>query len=352
MPEITEADLRKQIEKAELDTLYVLHGEEKYLVRSYANKLIGKAAGKSFTDFNLQRFDGDAPADEIAAAVEALPFMAERKCVAVSDLNLEARSAQEISKLNELIAGIPETTVLVIYLPSVEIDYRKSAKWKAFLKAAAKYGSSVQLKLREGAELEKLLCSMASKRGCELSRQDAARLVSMCGKGLEQLSHELDKLCAYVGGSGVITKKEIDLLTPRSLETTVFSLARALLSGGYDLAYQLLDQLFFQNEEPIMILAALSSSYLDLYRARAAVQSGGSSSGLAAVFPADYKGKEFRLRNAERDGKKLSLETLRESLDILLDTDLALKSSRTSDRILLEKMIARLLLAAERERIR
>lgn len=350
MPEITEAELKKQIEKGDFQTLYLLHGEEKYLVRNYAERLIGKAAGKSFLDFNLQKFDGDAAVDEIAAAVEALPFLSERKCVSVSDLNVEAKSAQELSKWNELISNIPETTVLVIFLPSVGIDYRKSSKWKSFLNAVGKYGVTVQLKQREGPELEKLLCTMAAKRYCDLSRQDAAHLIFLCGKNLQTLVNELEKLCSYVG-SGAITKKEIDLLTARNMETTVFILSKALLSGEYDRAYHLLDQLFYQNEEPILILAALSSAYLDLYRVRAAVQSGENASYPGKIFP-EYKGKEFRLRNAERDGKKMSLEILRASLDVLLETDLALKSSRISDRVLLEKMIAKLLLVAEREKIR
>jgi len=93
----------------------------------------------------------------------------------------------------------------------------------------------------------------------------------------------------------------------------------------------------------------LSSAYVDLYRVRACVQGGHRPAELANYFP--YKGKEFRLKNAERDMKGLSLEKLRESLEVLLETDIGLKSSRTGDRILMEKLIARLLLIAEKERI-
>ena len=62
-------------------------------------------------------------------------------------------------------------------------------------------------------------------------------------------------------------------------------------------------------------------------------------------------GKEFRLRNAERDVRRLSLAALRESLGVLLDTDAALKGARGSRRIVMEKMIARLLLAAQKEKL-
>lgn len=349
MPEITEAELKKQMERQAFQNLYFLYGEEKYLVRAYAKKLIDRAAGDTFLDFNLQRFQGEASVDSIAAAVEALPFMAERKCVAVSDFNVEAVSAQELSKLNELISEIPESTVLIFFQPSLDMDVKKSAKWKNFLTTVNKTGCSVIFKTRGAAELEKLLCSVAQKRGCELSRQDASRILFLCGKDLQTLYNEMEKLCSYVGDGTEIPREVIDKIVVKNMETTVFILSKSMVAGEYDKAYQLLDQLFYQNEEPITVLAALSSSYLDMYRVRTALQSGQSAMEPAKYFP--YKGKEFRLEIAERDVRKLSTAMLRESLDVLLETDLALKSSRTSNRILMEEMIARLLLIAEKGRM-
>lgn len=350
MAEITEAELKKQIEKSGFSPLYVLHGEETFLVERYAQKLISKAAGESFLDFNLQRFDGaSASIDEIADAVEALPFMAERKCVVVSNLDVEKRNAQEQDKLKELIANIPETTVFVIFLTSVAIDYKKSSKWKSFFTVANKIGSTIQLKRRENADLEKLLCTAANKQFCNLSRQDAARIIFLCGNDLQTLYSELDKLCSFVG-QGEITPQIIDQIVVKNLETTVFILAKALIAGEYEKAYKGLDLLFYQNEEPVTILAVLASSYVDMYRVRTAVQSGQSCTEPAKYF--DYKGKEFRLRNAERDVKNLSTEVLRESLNVLLQTDIALKSSRTSSRILMEELIAKLLMVSGKGYVR
>ncbi len=349
MPEITESELKKQIERGTFGNLYLLHGEEKYLLKLYAHRLADKACGDAFRDFNFQKLDGGgASIDEIAAAVEALPLMAERKCVSVSNLDVEARSAQDLAKLNELIENVPESTVLVIYLPSVEIDYKKSAKWKKFLAACNKVGTTVQFKRKTQADAEKLLCAAAAKRHCELSRADAARIIEYTGNDLQSLFQELEKLCAYVGAGKEITRKEIDLLVTKNFETTVFLLSRAILARQYDKAYAVLDLLFYQNEEPVSILAVLATAYLDLYRVRAAVQSGESAMEPAKYF--DYRGKDFRLRNAERDGGRFSMEMLRESLGVLLDADLALKSARGNRRTVMEKLIARLLLIAEREK--
>ncbi len=348
MPEITEAEFKKQLEKSDFSNFYLIYGEEKYLIVNYAQKMIAKAAGSVFSDFNLQCFDDSASIDEIAAAVEALPFMAERKCVAVSDLDVESLRVQEAAKLDELIANIPETTVLIFYLPTVVIDYKKDKKWKKFLTSANQTGCTVQLKKRSNLDLEKLLCTGATKRGCVLPRAGAARIIGYCGNDMQTLLNELEKLCAFVK-EGEITTQLIDQMVVRNLETKVYDLSKAIIAGEYDKAYGVLDLLFYQNEEPVSVLAVLSSAYVDMYRVRTSVQSGYGAMEPAKYF--DYARKEFRLTNAERDAKKLTSSMLRESLQALLQADTALKSARGDRRIVMEKLIAQLLLIAEGERI-
>ena len=57
MPEITETEFKKQIERGTFGSLYLLHGEEKYLLKLYANRLIEKACGDAFqsTNWRLRR---------------------------------------------------------------------------------------------------------------------------------------------------------------------------------------------------------------------------------------------------------------------------------------------------------
>ena len=49
--------------------------------------------------------------------------------------------------------------------------------------------------------------------------------------------------------------------------------------------------------------------------------------------------------------RPLSLSMLRGSLNVLLETDVALKSARGNRRIMMEEMIAHLLIIAQKEKI-
>ena len=65
------------------------------------------------------------------------------------------------------------------------------------------------------------------------------------------------------------------------------------------------------------------------------------------TFRWDYKGKAFRLRYALRDCSKMSLEALRESLDLLAQADRRLKSSSADKRTVLEEVAAKLIVTAK-----
>ena len=346
MPLIKESDLKKQIKAKQFGKLFFLFGEEKYLVKFYTEQLAEKIMGKSPSDFNLQVFHGtDSTVDEIAEAVEALPVLAEKKCVVVNDLDVEALNAQSISKLNELVSDLPDTSVLIISLPTLSIEVKKSAKWKNFISLAQKSGIVAELEKRETSVLEKQISDLASKRGCVLSLINAGHVIQLCGDDLLTLNNELEKLCAYAAGRE-ITRQDIETVVTKNLETTVFLLAKALLAREYDNVYRQLDQLFYQREEPVAVLAVLSSAYVDMYRVKAILESGEQAAGLTKSF--DYKNKEFRIRNAERDCRRISIEVLRESINILLETDIRLKSSRMDKHIIMEEMVAKLLLVSER----
>lgn len=351
MPTVDESGLKKRMASGELGGLFVVAGEEKYLVKRLAQQLIKRAAGETFPEFNNQAFSDESSLDSVGDAAQALPFFADRKCVSVADYDVDTKNSQDLDKLYELWELSPESTTLVFWYPTLDFDGKKSSKWKKFLKQAEEQGTVVFCERRSQSELLRFLSREAEKAGCVLSRQNGQKLLEYAGLDLTALGNEMDKLCAYALGQGEveITGQMIEELVAKSMETTVFLLAKALVAGNYETAYGLLDVLFYQREDPVAILGALGASYLDMYRVRVAQESGYTYEDAAQY--GDYKGKDFRLRNAQRNSKGVSNQVLRESLHLLLEADLALKGSNLDQRIILDELVAKLLLAAKGERV-
>jgi len=337
------AALKKQLKEKAFSRVYLLFGEEPWLVRHYASR-IAKEAVVALEEFNLQKFDEEASVDQIAEAVEALPMMSERKCVLVRNYNAEANASQT-AKMTELLADPPESCVLV-FACTQEIPWKKSAKWRAFQKAVSAVGNAVEFPVRDHAALNRFLTSFAQERGCTVPADVCRYLLELCGTQMTVLENEMEKACAFAG-SGEVTRAHCDAVCVSTQEAVAFRMANALTAGEYDTAYHLLDLLLYQREEPVALLAAISSAYVDLYRARAAMDSGRSVLELSVPF--EYGKMDFKLKNAECVCRRMELSQLRRCLDALYQADRELKSSRTDNRVILEKTMAKLLLISAKK---
>jgi DNA polymerase III delta subunit len=203
-------------------------------------------------------------------------------------------------------------------------------------------GASAKIDKRTRSALEKLLVTSAAKKDCTLSRDTAGYMITLVGEDMSTLQNELNKVCAFAG-SGEITRKHIDEIVIVSVEAKIFNLSRMITKGEADQAFETLSNLFKLREEPVMILGVLSKAFVDMYRVKAAKEKGVSYTALADAFPSTYKGRNFILDNAARDGANYSVTQLKNALSILSDTDRRLKSTNEDGRIVLEELILRLL---------
>lgn len=343
----TEALLKQQLKSGELLPLYFLYGEEPYLTSHYTERLAAAAVGRDeMGSFNLVRLDGqETDWDRIEDAVLSLPLMADRKCVIVRDFDVTAGGTKVQQRIEALLSAPPETCVLIFYLSQLQPDMKKSAKWRHFVEKAEQHGTCVAFDRRTDSEAARMLCAGAARRQVTLSPDVARAMVAQCGNDLFSLLGELEKLCALAGEGGTITAALVETAATKHLEASIYDLSKAILRHHYTDSYTVLSRLFYARERAVDILSRLSGAYVDLYRAKAAAVAGVSPTSLAAEF--NYRGREFVLKNAARDCQKLSLSVLRQSLDLLAETDTRLKSSRCDERVALELLVAQLIILAK-----
>ncbi len=325
-----------------LDKLYLIYGEEDYLKSFYAGKIAEKTVDKNFADFNLHKFeDKGVDLDKVSEALEAFPMMGGKTCVIVKDLPVDALGKDDSEKLMAIYSDVPDTSVLVFWIDTLDASPRKNAKWRDFIMNIATFGSVLELNRRSRSDLVKLVCSGAAKRGCSIFPDKADYLISLVGDDMTNLLGELEKVCAFTQ-NGEITAAAIDAVAVKTVEAVTFDLAKAIAAGNAQKAFSILNMLFRQKTEPVLIMGALISDYVDMYRVKICRQNGGRSEDVAKIF--NYRGKEFRLRNAAGQAAKLTAGQLRDSLDALSRADEQLKSSGGDKQIILEKCITLLML--------
>ncbi len=344
MAVLTEKELKQQIKSGSFANLYLIFGDESYLKQHYVSQICEKAVDKDFSDFNMHKFDGkEAAIDDISNAVEAMPMMSELSCVLVKDLPLDTLSDNDYEKLVSILSDLPETCVFIFYIDNAKTDKRKGGKFSNILNIAEQKGAVVELNKLNLSELNKLITSGVQKRGCTIDYSNANYFINCVGDDLNLLLNEMDKLCFYVK-SGEIKKADIDDVCVKSIEAKVFDLSKALLQNNCDKAFSLLDTLYSQKTEPVLIAGTLISAYVDMYRAKIAILAGERAEDVSKFY--NYKNKEFRLRNAAKDASELTITQLRLCLDELSKADELLKGSGFDSRLVLEQCMSKLLLAA------
>ena len=88
----------------------------------------------------------------------------------------------------------------------------------------------------------------------------------------------------------------------------------------------------------------MSGAFCDMYKVRVCLESGMNNSDIINAFP-EYKGKDFRIRNANRNASRISTDTLRKMIDLIFDCEKQLKSTGADKRFVLEKLISELMLS-------
>lgn len=347
MAKLNEADLKTQLKNSDFKNLYLLYGEEKMLVSVYSKKLKEKAVGKTPSDFYFHTYNEDSTADEIIKAIEIIPFGCMYNYVLVENLSFEKLRDDEITLLLKALEDVPPSTIVAIAMTTAVQSTKKAKFWKKLVDTADKYGVAVEFKKKTVQDLRKQLVSWASKRNLVLSNENAIKIIEYSGTDLNTLKNELDKLCAYVN-EGEITAQHIDAVVTKNLATRVFDMTKAVVNGEWDSAFEKLDLLFYQREEPIMILAELSNTYTDMYRARVAVESGMRAEDVAKDF--DYARKEFRLKNAEKASAGITTDDICKCLEYLALTNTAMNSSSANKRLLLEQLVAKLIITRKQVR--
>ena len=337
--------IKKQLKSGELGRLYMLYGDENYLKTYYCSALAKKAVN-GMESFNLHRFDVDNfSLSQLEAAIDNLPLMSDRKCIIMRDIDPEELKADQWKELQQVLKAIPAECVLILHYDAVEYDKSKS-KWQTLLGIVQKAGIAAEIGRQPRSNLIKWLVKKATEDGCAISRENAEYLINTCGQDMNLLACETAKLCAFTE-DGNIQKSAVDELTAKPLDASIYDLARSVTGGETGRSLKIIDDLFYKKEEPVIILSALSGAFCDLYRAKTAQISGARQDDIKADF--NYKGRGFRVEKAMKDSAGIDLSFLSESINLLMQADEAIKSTRIDKRVVLERLVVEI--AGTRKRV-
>ena len=264
--------LKRDLKAGTAGSGYLFYGEESYLREYYLGVLRKTLVPAEFEEFNYHRMEGkDLSIQTLADAVEAMPMLAERTLVEVTDLDLFKLNEDQRGKLISVLDDIPPYCCIVFVYDTIE--YKPNRTMKKLMKAVTDHLETVEFRPASGSELTAWIARRFRALGKDIDRQTAEYLIFLCGDLMTGLVPEIEKIGAYVKGN-TVTQKDIDAVADPVLSAQVFKLSDAVLQGQYDKAASILGDLLRMQTEPILILASLGSQLRRLYTARLAIDGG------------------------------------------------------------------------------
>ena len=338
-----ENDFKKHIASKQFSNIYLIDGDEKMLVSMYTDALIKKLMGENPPDFNFHMLTNDSTITDISVACDVMPFMCDKNCVKITDFDMDDKDADDIKSLIKVLENLPDTTTLIFAMTTLEQEGKISAKYKKLRDFVEKKGVVADINKRSELALEKTVCKWAQECGSQISPLNAAKLINICNASLNVIHSEVEKLSAFALGVE-ITDDMINKMVAKNLQAKIYDLFDYVIAQDFTKAMNVIDVLFYQREEPISIISALSTAYVDMYRARIA-----SENAVPMKIFADelsYKNRAWVLDKMAQKSRRISTVALRDSLDVLIELNEKLVSVTINQRIELEKLISRLILIA------
>lgn len=253
------------IGQGDLNPIYLLYGNEKYLIDTILKK-IKKKFGELILGINYVIID-ETNITELTTNIEMPAFGYDKKLIVVKNSGLfkkdgRKKEATPIQKqienyLEENFSIVQEMTNIIF----IEDDVDKNAMFEGISKFAVVCKIDELKPIQLVAKL-KQICALY-----KVSADDTTLnyLIETSGTNLEVLINEIRKLIEYAGEGGIISKKIVDLLAIKQIESVIFDLTDNLGTKKIGQAIEVLDNLIYQKEPIQKILITLYNHFKKLY---------------------------------------------------------------------------------------
>lgn len=318
--------LNQDIKEKSFKKIYLLYGDEPFLVGSYKKKLREAITGGDTMNFNY--FEGKNPdVREIISLADTMPFFADRRLILVDGSGF-FKSAQE--ELAAYLPQMPDTTCLVF--AESEVDKRNR-----LYKRVKELGYAAELNKQDTAQLMRWAAGILGRDGRKVSRPVMEYFLERTGDDMENIRMELEKLVCYTMGRDVITKEDVDAVGTVHVTSRVFDMVAAIVAGNTKKAMDLYEDLLTLKEPPMRILFLIARQFNQLLQIKELTAAGKDKGAMASAL----KVPPFAVGKLTAQARAFTRDQILFWVTLCVETEEAVKTGRLSDRLAVELLIAR-----------
>ena len=308
--------LEKSI-STKLEPMYLLYGEEKYLIETIVKK-IKKSFGELLLGINYVMLD-ETSIDNLIQNIEMPAFGYDKKLIIVKNSGLFKKDGRRktLTPLQERIIEyiknnyeIIEDSNIIIF---IEENVDKNQVYEIIEKKALVCNIEFLKPIQLVAKLKKI-CLMYK---VNVDDSTLNYLIEIAGIDLQNLMNEIRKLIEYAGEGNTITKSVVNELAIKQIESVIFDLTDNLGNKKIEKALEVLDNLVYQKEPLQRILITLYTHFKRLYLCALAVKNNVDVISALNLKP----NQTFLVNKYKKQTSYFNIDQLRDLLDELINLD-------------------------------
>ena len=324
---MTHAELSRAIEAREFPSLLFLYGEETYLLERALRRLLELAVAAEARDFNLTVYQGRGiHTAEVLDTARTFPVFASHRVVVLKDAH--ALPAADLDAFLQYLADPVAETILIF--TADKIDGRKK-----FFQEFKKRGALVEFKRLYDNQVPAFVREQARDAGRAFTEEGLALFCRRVGSNLQDVHGELLKLFAYLGERPLADVEDVAAIVSDSRVDSIFDLTNALGQGNPGEALRLLGRILEEGVAPLLVLAMVTRHFRQLWQAQDLLAQN--------IHPKELAGRvkvnPYFLDRLVAQARRFTPSQFRRIFELLLGTDLALKSSGAHPAALLERLV-------------
>lgn len=311
--------LEKELKNENLNSIYLLYGEETFLLESILKKIKANF-GELVKGINYIQID-ETNIKELIQDIDTPAFGYEKKLIIARNtglFNKESKrknsswtdlSTRILNYISNNIDIINESTVLVFAEDAIEKN--------DLYKVIEKNGIVCNFERQNPLQLVGRLKAICKAYKVEIEDSVAKYLIETCGTSMQDLINEIRKLIEYVGEGGKIKKEDIDLLAIKQIDSVIFDLTDSLGNKNIKKAMDTLNGLIY-NKEPVQkILITLYNHFKKLYIVKLSEKYNGNTAECLNLKP----NQMFLINKYKTQAKYFNENELKNILEELINLD-------------------------------
>jgi DNA polymerase-3 subunit delta len=344
---MTIEELEKILRTGNLDSIYLLYGEEQYLLEQTVKK-IKKNFGELVNGINYIQMD-EKNIETLISDIETPAFGYANKLIIARNTGIfkrEARGKKKDEKqtkkttkgtsLQEKIANYIEENISNIKESVVIVFIEQEIGTNDLSKTIQNLGTTCNFEKLKPIQIAKRIKGITNAYKVNIDDRTLDYFIETCGTSMLTLINEIRKLkIEYAGENGTITTKDIDLLSIKELDSVIFDLTDSLGKKDIANALQILKELLY-NKEPIQkILITLYNHLKKIYLTMLADEYRVNIAETLNLKP----NQMFLTTKYKKQASYFKKEELRNTLQALIDLDYKTKQGQLDINVGLEAIL-------------